>query len=218
MIEIRNYTHDELAEILGTNDNQGIVRKLDSWGIVHDPAKGRGNRLTINITGITNPFKVFALTELGVSPQTDFIKLRNFLYCFLNDDEFAAMPDEVKEQRMRFEGMAVSRQTIATYTRRLEALGFVAHDPKNCIYYFAYKGTQRIVERAEYLEAWHQYWADRETMDSGYAIYRMRLNYGGVARKQPKPEYNGIYAQAIATLNSLVQQSIEQEIEAQRQN
>ena len=43
----------------------------------------------------------------------------------------------------------------------------------------------------------------------------MRNNYGGVARKQPKPEINGIYTEEIKYLCTLVQQSIEQEIERQ---
>ena len=164
MIELREYGKAELATILGTKDNQGIKRKLKSWGILHDEPKGRGDGMTINITCITDPFKVFALTELGVSPNTEFPKLRNFLYYFLNDEEFSAMPDEVKEHRLRMEKRDVSRQTIATYEARLERLGYFVPDHKNCIYYFAYKDTQRIVERDEYLEAWHKYWADRDNM------------------------------------------------------
>ena len=91
MIEFREYGKAELASILGTRDRQGLVRKLDSWGILHDEPRGRGEYMTVNITGITDPFKVYALTELGVSPQTDFTKLRNFLYYFLNDEEFGGV-------------------------------------------------------------------------------------------------------------------------------
>ena len=43
----------------------------------------------------------------------------------------------------------------------------------------------------------------------------MQANHGGVARKQPKPEINGIYTKEIEYLNTLVQQSIEKEIERQ---
>ncbi len=219
MIEFREYGKAELASILGTRDRQGLVRKLDSWGILHDEPRGRGEYMTVNITGITDPFKVYALTELGVSPQTDFTKLRNFLYYFLNDEEFSAMPDEVQESRMRAEGRGVSRQTIATYKERLERLGYIDTAPKNCIYYFAYKDTQRIVEREEYLRAWHQYWNDRDNgLNSFDAISRMRQNYGGVARKQSIPEFNGIYTSQIKTLNTYIQESLECEIEASHHN
>ena len=219
MRELREYGKAELASILGTNTRQGIIRKLDSWGILHDEPRGRSEYMTVNITGITDPFKVYALTELSVSPQTDFTKLRNFLYYFLNDEEFSAMPDEVQEHRMRAEGRDVSRQTIATYKARLEKLGYFATESKNCIYYFAYKHTQRIVERGEYLRAWHQYWSDRDNgLDSFEAIYRMRETYGGVARKQSIPEFNGIYTSHIKTLNTYIQESLEREIEASQQN
>ena len=33
MIELRTYTHDELAVITGTRNNQGIKRKLERWGV-----------------------------------------------------------------------------------------------------------------------------------------------------------------------------------------
>ena len=44
------------------------------------------------------------------------------------------------------------------------------------------------------------------------AINEMIANYGGVARKQPIPELNGIYNEKIEYLRSLIQQSIENEI------
>ncbi len=219
MIELRKYSKAELATILGTKDNQAIKRKLNSWGVRYDEPQGRGDAMTINITGLTDPFKVFALTELGVSAQTDFCKLRDFLYYFLNDEEFSAMPDEVKEHRMRAEGRDISRQTIANYEEKLKALGYFATSSTNCIYYFAYKNTQRIVERGEYLDAWHQYWADRETGASSFgAIQKMRQTYGGVARKQSIPEFNGIYTTQIKVLNTYIQESFEREMEAVKEN
>ena len=41
----------------------------------------------------------------------------------------------------------------------------------------------------------------------------MRHKYGGVARKQPIPEINGIYNEQIEYMLSLIYQSIENEIE-----
>ena len=75
-------------------------------------------------------------------------------------------------------------------------------------------GEQRLCDHAEYVEAWHNYWDD---IDSGLncydAIGNMRADYGGVARKQPIPEINGIYNEKIEYMLSLIQQSIESEYE-----
>ena len=99
---------------------------------------------------------------------------------------------------MRKMGQDVSRQTIATYTRRLEANNLVCRNTSNYIYYFAHKGEQRLCDHAEYVEAWHNYWSDIESGLTPYeAIFNMRAEHGGVARKQPKPEINGIYNEKI---------------------
>ena len=78
------------------------------------------------------------------------------------------------------------------------------------IYYFAYKQKQRLVERKEYLAAWHEYWRD---IDNGYAYFdarhRMIAHYGGVARKQAIPEINGIYLDKINLFCDLIQESFE---------
>ena len=213
MIELRTYTHDELAVITGTRNNQGIKRKLERWGVCFDEPIGTGKRMTITVTGISDPFKVFCITELDCDPHIEFEKLRNFLYVFLNDEEFAAMPDEVKENRLRKIKMPVSRPTISRYEERLDMKNIINRNTTDFIYYFAFKDTQRIVERAEYLDAWHQYWAERDAgLSSFEAISNMRFAYGGVARKQPKPEINGIYLPLVEELNGYIQDSFEREL------
>ena len=219
MIELRNYTKSELAKILGTNDREGMLRKLKSWGIRHDEPQGRGENMTVNITDISDPFKVLALTELGASPYVDFRKLRNYLYYFLNDEEFASMPDEVKENRLKHEGKCLSRQTISKYTDYLRSLGVISYSTDQFIYYFAHKGNQRITDRKEYLDAWYQYWKDKDDgMNSGEAIYRMKQAHGGVARRQPIPEYSPWSKPLIEKLNDCIQVSIERELEAFEKN
>ena len=143
------YSKPELTQMLGTRSKQGIDRKLDRYGVVYEVC-GRGERATYTVKGMADPFKVFAITELGFDANTDFTKLRNFYYHFFEDDEFMAMPDEVKEVRMRKMGQDVSRQTIATYTRRLESNDLINRNTKNFIYYFAHKQEQRICDHAEY--------------------------------------------------------------------
>jgi hypothetical protein len=212
MLEIgQTYPKPELSRTFGTRDKQGLDRKLTRYGIAFDVC-GRGDSSTYTITAITDPFKVFAITELGFDGGTDFTKLRNFYYHFFEDEIFMAMPDEVKEVRMREMGQPVSRQTIANYTQRLEANNLINRHTNNFIYYFAYKQEQRIVDRSEYLQAWFEYWDDIASgLNSFDAIANMRTDHGGVARKQPIPEINGIYNEKIEQMLSYIQQSIEDE-------
>jgi hypothetical protein len=207
------YSKPELTQMLGTRSKQGIDRKLDRYGVVYEVC-GRGERAVYTVKGMADPFKVFAITELGYDANTDFTKLRNFYYHFFEDEEFRAMPDEVKEVRMRKMGHDVSRQTIATYTRKLEDNELISRNTRDFIYYFAYKQTQRICDRSEYVQAWFEYWDDIESGLNCYdAIANMMTDHGGVARKQPIPAVNGIYNSKIEYMLSLIQQSIESEYE-----
>ena len=159
---------------------------------------------------------MFAITRLGFDGNTDFRKVRNLYYYFFNDEEFSAMPDEVKEARMKENGRPVSRQVIARYLSVLERNGVINRHTNNFIYYFAYKQTQRIVEREEYSRAWREYWQDkRENGDDSFtAIMTMRANYGGVARKQAIPEINGIYNEVLEEMLNYIQLSMENEMTA----
>ena len=212
MLELRDYSKTELVEIFGTEDTQGLKRKLQRYGIKFQTT-GRGRTLTFTITETADPFKVFCIDELGYDGRTDFVKLRNFLYCFLNDDEFRAMPDEVKEQRMKESGKPMCRQTIAGYIAKLDAQNLIDRNSGEYIYYFAYKDTQRIATRQEYSEAWKEYWeAKAAGANSMEAIGFMRFLHGGVARKQAIPQINGIFLEKLNRLNAAVCQSIENEL------
>jgi hypothetical protein len=49
--------------------------------------------------------------------------------------------------------------------------------------------------------------------DSMEAIWNMRFNHGGVARKQTIPAINGIYLDTISRLNNIICKSIEDELD-----
>ena len=213
MLELnRSYTKPELTRILGTQSKQGIDRKLQRYGIGFEVC-GRGENAAYTIKTMADPFKVYAIIALGFDANTDFTKLRNVYYHFFEDEVFMAMPDEVKEARLHKIGEGVSRQAIAGYIQKLEQRNMITRHTNNFIYYFAFRQEQRIVERAEYLDAWHEYWADRDVgFDSYTAICRMQQRYGGVARKQEVPAINGIYNEEIEYMLTLIHQSIENEI------
>ena len=214
MLEVgQTYTAAELRQLFGPSDNQGLKRKIERNGITYR-SEGRGQKWKITVLEKANAFKVFCINEFGLDGRTNYIKLRNFYYYFFNDEEFRALPDEVKECRMKAEDKYLSRQTIARYTALLRKVNYIADDTTRYIYYFAYKKNQRFVERSEYSKAWKEYW---QNISSGYdsfeAICDMRFKYGGVARKQAIPEFNGIYNDKIAQLMDLIQQSIEEDLE-----
>ena len=206
------YSKPELAAMIGNGSVESMKRKLTRYNVVFR-ITGRGEKANFEILDIQNPFKLFCILELKCGANTDFQKLRNLYFYFFNDEEFCAMPDEVKEQRMMEKGVPVSRQTIANYIQKLVNQEWVYKDSHNYIYYFAYKNTQRIATRAEYSTAWKEYWKNKEQgMDSMEAIIYMRATYGGVARKQAVPEPNAIYLNKIAELNNYIQLSFENEI------
>ena len=215
MLELKEYSKPELSAMFDVTGMQGLQRKMERYGIVFE-VNGRGENAVFTIREITDPFKVYCITELGYDGRTDFQKLLYFMYYFFNDPEFRAMPDEVKEVRIADSGHHIGRSTIAHYTAKLDSKNLIDRNTNNFIYYFAFKQTQRLVERKEYLQAWHEHWARRKDgWDNYSSIMQMFADYGGVARKQAIPEMNGIYTEQIEYLNTLVTESIAKEIERQ---
>ncbi len=211
MLEEREYKKAEIAEILRTRDNQGIKRKLNNYGIEYS-CSGRGNSLQVHITKIPSmfQFKVFCITELNMPAQTDFKKFRNFLYYFLNDEDFRWLPDETLAIRMTEKEAPISRQTIALYKSYLQRANLISLSTGDEIYYFAKNKQQRIVDREEYLSAWREYWETKaETGSAQIAAQVMQERHGGMARKQHKAVINGIHLSTWNELNDLVCKSME---------
>lgn len=211
MLEEREYKKAEIAEILHTADNQGIKRKLNNYGVEYF-CSGRGNNLQIHITKIPDmfQFKVYCITRLNVPAQTDFKKFRDFLYYFMNDEDFCWLPDETLAIRLAEKEATVSRQTIAHYKGYLERANLISLSCGDEIYYFAKNKQQRIVDREEYLSAWREYWEIKaETGSPQIAAQNMKDRHGGMARKQCKAVINGIQLSAWNELNDLVCKSKE---------
>lgn len=216
-LEIRDYTRTELSKIMGPKDNQALERKLERYEIEY-AKQGDGKKAIYSIHRMNNLFKMYCVEELKYDCRTNFHKLMYFFYYYFNDDEFLAMPDEVKEQRMTANEQPVSRQTIANYSRKLEKNNLVLLKTGNYIYYFAYQGNRSITDEQTYKKAWREYW--KCIHNGGYpweAIWNMRTEYGGVARKQNIPEVNGIFNEKIEYICSLAQEQIERQVESRIQ-
>lgn len=209
MLEEKTYTRAEMAHILGTNSKSGMKNKLLTCGI-HGHFDGRGDEMTITIPSIPDPFKFFCIYDLGVDPHTDFLKLRELYFYYFCDIEFRAMPDEVKEHRMKGWGHSLTRQSIRKYEKYLEDNNLVG-DTFEYIYYFANEDHQRICDEEEYKEAWREYW---NSMEENFhyslgCILMMKDKYGGVAKKQAIPDTNALEAEKVNQLIELVVKDIE---------
>lgn len=206
MLEEKTYTLAEIGEVLGGGrSKQSIERKMKRLEIDFSES-GRGRQTIFTIQKIRNPFKLFCIYELGFSPQVDFEKVRNLYYYFFNDEGFQVLPDEAKELCMDGEGHKISRQTIANYLKVLENLGI--YENGEYYYYFAHKGNYKKTDRKTYGLAWKLYWDTKAIYDDTYtACSAVIVEYGGVPRKQPIPELNGIYNETIAKIRELTNES-----------
>jgi len=196
MLECRTYSYAELSQYLKTNSPKGIKNKLRNYEVEFE-ATGRGERSTYEITAINNPFKVFAVFDLEVKPQTDIKKFAYFVYLILTDDKFCGMGAEMMEEHLRNSECSISRQTIANYLEMLRVRNLIDFTAE-FVYYKVYKKygvqTHDVISREEYSAAWRVYW---ECKNNGYSTggaFRSMYNFfGGVPRKHPKVGVNGIY-------------------------
>lgn len=195
MLEKRTYTYAELSAMFGTRYNHGIRRRLDTMGVIYN-VKGRGGGTIFEIREITDPFKAFCILDLGFDPHTDFRKLRNFLFYFLNDDDFNWKPYEAMGEFLRMEGNTISRQTISGYLRRLESNNLIYLNGE-AVYYkvFNEDGERKyeFITKDEYSTAWKIYWEEKEKSgDSRSAFAIMKSCLGGIPKKHFRPLQNAI--------------------------
>ena len=80
MLDMRTYTRQELIDIFKTDRLDSIKAKIQRRGYIYTTS-GRGDTFTMTITGLPPRFKTFCIERLGFAPQTDFERLKVFLYC-----------------------------------------------------------------------------------------------------------------------------------------
>lgn len=205
MLELRDYSFDELSAYLHTADNQGTQRKLKNYGVSFT-VKGEGRKAIYTIQEITQPIKIFAIFDVGVPPQTDMIKFTYFLYEMLCDEAFSGMGAEMMEEYLRSKPTPISRQTISKYLKYISATGIMDISDTDFVYYRVYKRygvqTHETVSKEEYSKAWRLYWQlkDEKGYGSSAAFQAMYNDFGGVPRKHGVIEKNGIYNDLIEWL------------------
>ncbi len=207
MLEVRKYAKSELSAILGTNDKQGIDRKLQGYD-VEFTSNGRGENRVYNIEKINNPFKVFCITELGVHANADFEKLRNLFYYLLCDEEFAELP-MVEMEKVMAKNVSSSRQTISKWTSYLQKINYINIDKLNGICYAITKNSdgQKIytkIEREVYNKAWTVYMEEKKKGNTKIAYQKAVEIAGGHPFKRPKISQNACLQKEIEQLIDMV--------------
>lgn len=220
-LTLRDYPLGVLENLIGSRGKQAIDRKLTAYGYGFI-STGRGKTRVYTITALPNAqarFKSYCVFTLGFDPGTNFIKLRDFVFYLLADENFAWRPDEMMEEYLRLEGRGMARQTISRYRHHLENLELIA-PMGDFVYYKVFKryGVQehQIITAEEYGQAWRYYfeWRDANPDEDSRPAYRHMYNrFGGVPRKQRKIETLPFHAEKVNTLYELVSASILEEID-----
>lgn len=211
MLEVRDYSIVELRELLGTKDKQGIDRKLTGYGVEFTSSGWADNRI-YTITAISTPFKLYAITKLGIPAQADFTKIQNLYFYFFCVDGFADWPMVEMEAILEEDGKKISSKTISKWLKYLEHLDYVKFSQCEFTYYAIYKttdGTQlyREISREKYLEGWRIYFDSRDEEGCESAYIKLRNHIGGHPYKRPSVDYNIAYTDEIAELIEVINAS-----------
>lgn len=211
MLEIRDYSITELRELLGTTDKQGIDRKLTGYGVEFSSAGWADNRI-YTITAIPDPFKMYAITKLGIPAQADFTKIRNLYFYFFCVDGFADWPMTEMEAILEEDGKRISPKTISKWLHYLEHLDYVKFSQCDFTYYAIYKTTDGIqlyreISKEIYLEGWRIYFDSRDEEGCGSAYIKLRNHIGGHPYKRPSIDHNIAYTAEIEELIEVINAS-----------
>ncbi len=211
MLEIRIYKLPELEAYLHTHRPRNIREKLTRYEVEFAEGSERGPLRTYNITAINDPFKLFCVFDLGISPQTDFHKMRDFTFYLLTNSDFSWRPMEMMEAYLRRFSNGPTRQTISTYIKIFVRKELIAKNG-DFVYYKVYKdrGVQKheIISKADYSAAWAVYWDSRNNGDESRVAYRRMYNrFGGVPRKQRLIQQNAFYLDTLDRLEKYAAES-----------
>lgn len=218
MLEAKEYRSVELFEILGTNNKQSTDRKLNNYQIQYT-SSGSGSKLTYQILGIPDPFKVYCVFHLGINPRADFIKIRNLYYFFFCCDGFAEMPLIEQEKCLADNNKPVSRQTITKWINYLDHLDFISISSAEFNYYAIQKDnhgikTYREIEKEQYSNAWKIYWNTKEECIKNGEQYPSVIAYGAMWRylgghpyKKPIIHQNAVLKAEIDYLIGLINEA-----------
>ncbi len=210
MLEVRDYGIGELREILGTKEKQGIDRKLKGYGFEFC-STGLGERRIYTIKSIPDPFRIYAITKLGVPPQADFTIIRNLYFYFFCVEGFAEMPYVEMEAILEADGKKISSKTISKWLKYLETLEYVSFSRSGFIYYSITKENgikcYKEISRELYLEGWHIYFDCKDEEGTHCAYVKMTHHIGGHPYKKAQFTENLFHLKDIEELIETINDS-----------
>lgn len=208
MLNTRIYTRKELTDIFKTDRLDSIRAKLTRQGYEFITS-GRADNATIEITKRPLRFRRYCIDELGFAPQTDFKKLKKFLYKYMFDEGFRQLPHNGMKDIMVRETI-ISNPTITKYVRKLYSNNMIGYGDSN--YYSINKelGTYTLITEKQYKEAWKTYW---EYRDGGYslAFVEMCNHVNGYPFKNDKVIFNAFEMGKIAELEQILLEEYEED-------
>lgn len=212
MIKIGTFSYLELKEILGASNKQAVDRRLKRYGVSFT-SSGRGNNRVYEITEIENPFKLYCITELKISAQSNFDKIRNLFYYFFCVDGFTELPLVEMEKTMRAEGSQMSRQFISRWITYLRHLDYITFSDCVCNYYAISKNKKgerncRQITHEEYKAALAIYFDNRDKKGCHYAYVLMYQSIGGHPYKKPIYYENALMQTEIKQLIDMIMDTL----------
>ena len=213
MLERRTYTRQELIELFKTERLDSIKGKLNRQGYKYTTS-GRGKTFTLTITEQPLRFRNFCIEELHFAPQTDFKRLKKFLYRFMFDDDFRKLPYVTMREYM-VGTMEITNQTLSRWVKHLYDENIVADG--EMIYYAIDKknGIYKRTTKEEHGEAWKRYWEvrnDENGVPNGQYYIACEAMYeyiGGFAYKKADIIFIAFESKRIDTLKEILQEEID---------
>ena len=192
MLDAKTYTRDELNEYFSTKRFDSIKAKLKRQGYEFE-VKGRAETATLTITKQpATKFRLFCIEELGFAPQTDFKRLKKFLFLFMFDDEFRQLPFVGMRDYM-IKNFSVSNQTLCKWVTKLYQNGMIQFCDK--IYFSVNKNKEIVYKQIsdkEYKSAWKMYWDNKEELGTELAFMDMCQSIEGYPFRKELIIFNGI--------------------------
>jgi hypothetical protein len=208
MIYAKDYTIFDLEGILNSRGKQAVDRKLTRYGIKFN-SHGSGRNRIYSIAEISDPFKVFCITELGMSAGCDFDKMRYFFYYLFCADALDSLSHvDVHTFLAKNAGINVTRQTISDWINKLNASEYWSFSDYR--YFRIVKeadGKKRGIEISadDYKKAWQTYFGIKaQTGDCSLAYAIMFENLGGHPYKKPRIVASAFYTKQIEELMDIL--------------
>lgn len=214
MLEKRIYSRQELIEIYKTQRLDAIKKKIKNEGYSYiESGRAASYKMQITEQPKGQEFKEFCIKELGFAPQTDFNKLKYYLYNFIYNDEFITLQINEKIEVLNKQGINISDKTIASYCEHLESIGWTSTMKYSEYIYYVYDKRllhNRYISHEEYAEMYREFWRTVETNKGQFANAEknIRSRYGGKPKKRPLPQKNGIYNMQYKAVQELLEKEI----------